>query len=280
LVLLSAIPYAAHSDWTLGAEAHLRHDSNVGNTDNSADIVEDAIVGARLSVFRLFPIGASYALSVGGDLSGESFHRLSGLTNASVGGALVLKKKWGLGAFAPWARAGFSIARSSYDDDYRSVSIYRATLSAGRRIDERWNLWAEYAFERRAAATLTQDVPGVSGDAYSQDGHSVAANADYSLNETLFVSIDLSARRGDVVSTTLSEERIDTASRAIAEDPTFGPDAYAYKLLATTYGFRVGINYAPTPHTLLECGFQRFDTRAGGDRYTKSMPEITWNYRF
>jgi len=281
LALFSVAPYTARSDWTLGAEAHVLHDDNVGNGESSPDIVEDTIVGARLSLFQLFALGEGYNVAAGGDLSGESFHRFDGLSNATAGGTLTLKKKWGLGAFAPWVRAGVSIARSDYEDDYRNASIYRATLAAGRRIDERWNLWADYAFERRAAATQEQEVPGISGDAFSQDGRTVSANAEYALSETTFLSVSVSARHGDVLSTTVDEDRIYTGARAIAEDPAFGPGAYAYKLTGTTYGFMVGINYSPTPHTLLECGFQRLDTEAqGGGGYTKSLPEITWSYRF
>lgn len=259
----------------------MRHDNNVGNAQYYDDIIADTIIGARLSLFQLYPIGEGYSLSVSADLSGESFHRLTGLNNATIDGAVALKKKWGLGAFAPWIRAGMSIARSDYDDNYRNASIYRVTLAAGRRIDERWNLWAEYAFERQAAATQEQEEPGISGDAFSQDGSRIAAHVEYSLNETMFLNLVLSVRHGDVVSTTLSEDRIYPAARAIADDPTFGPDAYAYKLTGTTYGFRVGINYSPTPHSLLECGFQRWDTQAeGSDGYTKSIPQISWSYRF
>jgi hypothetical protein len=281
LIVLGATPHAARSDWTLGAEAGLRHDNNVGNAQSSSDIVEDSIIGARLSIFQPFPLGESYSVTLAGDLSGESFHRLTGLSNASVDGAFALKRKWGLGAFAPWARLGVSIARSNYKDSYRNAWIYRATVASGQRIDERWNLWTEYAFERRAASAQTQEVPGLSGDAYSQDSHNVAVNVEYSLNENTFVALGLLARHGDVVSTTGGSAQIFYASRALAADPAFGPEAYAYRLTGTTYGFRVGINYAPTPHSLLGCGFERLDTHAdGGNSYTKSVPEITWDYRF
>jgi hypothetical protein len=280
-VALGAIPNAAHSDWTLGTEAYLRHDDNVGNAENSTDIVEDTVVGARLSLFQLFPIAENYGLSISGDLSGESFNRFHGLNDASLGAAIALKRKWGLGAFAPWARVGVSAGRSEFDDHYRNASIYRATLASGRRIDERWSLWAEYAFEHRAAAALAEEVPGISGDVFTQDSHNVAANAEYSLNERTFLDVGLSARHGDVVSTSQIGAKIFAASRALAEDPTFGPDAYAYRLSGTTYGFSVGINFAPTPHTLLGCSFQRLETHAdGGNDYTKSMPQITWDYRF
>jgi len=281
LTLLGAAPDAARGDWTLGADAQVRHDNNVGNAEEPADIIEDSVIGGHLSMYQVMTLGEGYTLSAGGDLSGENFHRLDGLNNASLGGGLTLKKKWGLGAFAPWTRVGASIDRSDYRDNYRNASIYRATVAAGRRIDDRWNLWADYAFERRAAATQEQQEPGISGDAYSEESHRLAANVEYALNEVLTLDANLSVRRGDIVTTTLSEYRIYDAARAIAEDPAFGPDAYAYKLVGTTYGFRVGIDYSPTPHSLIECGFERFDTRAeGGNGYTKSMPEISWSYRY
>lgn len=81
------------------------------------------------------------------------------------------------------------MARSSYDDSYRNASLYRSTLASGRRVDERWNLWLEYAFERRSATPQMKDVPGLSGDAYRQDSHNAAAHAQYSLNESAFLAI-------------------------------------------------------------------------------------------
>jgi hypothetical protein len=281
LIVLGATPYAARGDWVLGSDLSLRHDNNVGNAEPRSDIVADSILGARLSIFQLFPVDESYSVTVGGDLTGESYHRITGLNNVSLDGVFMLRRKWGLGAFAPWARAGVSVARSSYDDSYRNAWVYRATLASGRRIDERWNLFAEYAYERRAARTQMEEVPGLSGDAYSQNSHNVGANLEYSLNENTFLVLGLLARHGDVVSTTAPGLKIYTSSLALAEDPAFGPEEYAYRLTGTTYGFRVGMNFSPTPHSLLGFGFERLETRAaGGNNYTKSMPEITWDYQF
>jgi hypothetical protein len=275
------MPYSARSDWTLGADASVRHDNNVGNAQLRSDIVPDSIIGARLSIFQLFPLGDSYSVTLGGDLGGESFHRLTGLNNVSADGVFALKKKWGLGAFAPWARAGVTAARFSYDDSYRNAWDYHATVASGRRLDARWNLWAEYAFERRAARTQEQEVPGFSGDAYSENSHNLGINLEYSLSERAFLALGLIGRHGDVVSTASPGPKVFYAAQALAEDPAFGPDFYAYKLTGTTYGFRVGLSYAATPHSLLGCEFVRFDTHAdGGNNYTKSVPEITWDYRF
>src|SRR5258705_66561 len=73
LIVLGAVPYAARSDWSLGAEAALRHDNNVGNAQSASDIIGDSTLDARLSIFQLFPLGDGYSLTVGGDLGGEVF---------------------------------------------------------------------------------------------------------------------------------------------------------------------------------------------------------------
>jgi hypothetical protein len=279
LMMLGGGPYAAHGDWTVGAEAGLRHDDNVGNAQNQSDIVGDSTIDARLSTFRLYPLEDGYTLTVGGDLSGEAYRRLTGLNNASLDGTIALKKKWGLGAFAPWARAGLSVGRSSYDDSYRNAWDYRATLAAGRRIDERWNLWGEYSYERLAATPQMEQEPGLSGDAFSQNSHNAAVHVEYSLSDRIFLAMGLLGRHGDVVSTTSGSTKIYDASRALAEDPAFGPEAYAYRLTGTTFGLELGINYSLTVHSMLGCGFERFDTHAdGGNNYTKSITQITWKY--
>jgi hypothetical protein len=281
LIVLGSLPYAARGDWTVGAQAGVRHDNNVGNALSTDDFEADTIVGVRLSMFQLIPLSGGCSMTLGGDLSGESFHRLTGLNNASLDGVFALKKKWGLGAFVPWARAGISVGRTDYRDSYRNAWIYRATLATGRRIDERWNLWADYSYERRAASAQEQLVPGLSGDAFSENSHNAGINVEYSLSESVYLAARVLGRHGDVVSTTPPGPNIFYASRALAEDPAFGSEEYAYRLIGTSYGYRIGVNWSPTAHSLLGAGFERLQTRAdGGNNYSKSVAEITWNYGF
>jgi Outer membrane protein beta-barrel domain len=280
-ILATGVPYAAHGDWNVGAEARVMHDNNVGNAQNYSDIVSDTIVDATLSVFDLFAIGEGYTLTVGADLNGERYNRLTGLNNATAGASVALRKKWGLGAFVPWARAEFSVAHSDYDDDYRNATTYRGTLATGRRIDERWNLWAEYSFERISAASQPEEVPGISGDAFSQSSNNLSLNIEYAVYPNTYLNLAAIFRHGDIVSTGEGSYQIFDSSRALAEDPAFGPEDYAYRLTGTTLGFKAGVNYSPTAHSLIGFDFRRFDTRAdGGNDYTKSILEITADYAF
>jgi hypothetical protein len=281
LLVFCAATHTARSDWILAASAALNHDNNVGNTENTASVVADSRADASLSLLQQVPLGDGFSLAAGGDLSGQLYDHLSGLNNASVDGILSLKKKWGLGAFAPWSRVGIQVGRVDYDDRYRDATLYSVSLEAGARLDERWNLWAKYAFERRRAAPAESDIYGVSSDVFSQRGRSFKVGVQYSLSERLSLSFGSLLRRGDVISTTQPGEDIFANAKAVAPDPTFGPDAYAYRLMGTTLGARLGLEYSLTARSLIGFGFQRLDTHArGGNNYGDSMPELTWNYQF
>jgi hypothetical protein len=281
-LILCAASHTARSDWTVATAAALSHDDNVGNARDHNDRVADSSATGTASALQLIPIGEGYSLAAGGELSGQIYDRLTGLRNASIDGLLSLKKKWGLGAFALWTRAGVSVGRSNYEDGYRDATIYTASLELGKRFDERWNLAVKYAFERRAATPGGYEIYGLSSDAFSQTGRSFTANAEYSLTERFSISLGSLLRHGDVVSTTpTAEYYIYAYSKAVAPDPTFGPGAYAYRINGTTFGARLGVEYSLTAHNLIGCGFQRLETHAqGGNNYTDSMPQLTWNYRF
>ncbi len=282
LLILCAAAHTARGDWTVATAAALSHDDNVSNAASHADMVSDSSASATVSLLQLIPVGESYSLAAGGGLSGQIYDHLTGLRNASIDGLLTLRKKWGYGAFATWTRAGISLRRSNYQDSYRDATIYTASLELGRRLDERWNLWAKYAFEHRAAAPGAAGYPGISNDAFSQRGRSFTGNAQYSLSERFSVSLGSLLRHGDVVSTTHAPGySIYVNSKAIAPDPAFGAGAYAYRLNGTSFGVTLGAEYSLTVHSVIAFGFQRLQTHArGGNDYTDSMPELTYNYRF
>jgi hypothetical protein len=281
LVVFCAVIHTARSDWVLATSAALDHDGNVGNAGNAASVVADSRARANGTVLQQILLSDGFSLSLGGDLSGELYDHFSGLNNAGIEGMLSLKKKWGLGAFAPWSRAGLSVGRVDYADGYRDATLYSASLEAGKRLDARWNLWAKYAFETRRAAPAKTDLYGVSSNVFSQHGQSFNVGVQYSLTERLSMSFGTLLRYGDVVSTTQPYAGIFANSKAVALDPTFGPDAYAYRLPGTTFGARLGLELSLTTHSLIGFGFQRLDTHGrGGIDYGDSMPEFTWDYQF
>jgi len=280
-LVFCAACHTARSDWTLATSAALTHDDNVGNARDHASVVGDSSAAASASLLQLISIADGFSLSAGGDLSGQMHERLSGLNTASVDGVLSLKKKWGVGAFAPWTRAGISVGRGDYADRYRDATLYRASMEAGKRLDERWNFWAKYAFERRRAEPVEYGVYGMSSDVFSEQGRSFNAGVEYQLSGRTSLRLGSLLRHGDVVSTTQPGSFVYAYAKAVAPDPTFGPGAYAYRLEGTTFGARLGVDYSLTAHNLIGYGFQRLETHAqGGNNYTDSLSDLTWIYRF
>jgi hypothetical protein len=280
LIALSALPAPTLADWSISAAAQTRYDDNVGNARSDDDKVSDEVFGAAVSAFQTWVLGEAYTLSAGGDLSGEWFDHLHGLRNASVDGAVSLKKKWGLGAFAPWSRAALSVGRSDFDASYRDFTNYRAAVASGKRIDQRLNVWVEYSFEHRTAAAGAIAEPGFSADAFTQNGHRFAATMEYSASARILLSLGAFARRGDVVSTVQSDDAIYDRARAAERDPALGADAYAFRVLGNTYGARIGAGFVLTEHSLLACNYLRARSYAAGADYLKSVAEISWSYRY
>lgn len=281
MLLASSFPLHAFADWTFSTQARYRHDDNIGNAESSYDVVGDSIFGATGSLQNFLPLSDGYSLSVGADLGTERYDEHHGLSDTSLGATLSLRKKWGLGAYAPWVRLGLAATRLNYDYDYRNGWLYRTGLSAGKRLNERWNIWAEYAYERRTATSQPELVPGISGDAYSQVNRNLVANAEFSWNERTFLTVSALARNGDVVSTTEINFKLFAVSGGLAADPAFGDEAYAYKIGARSYGLTLGLGFAATRHSLIGVGVQRLYTRGDGDNsYAKTVLAVTWDTGF
>jgi hypothetical protein len=122
--------------------------------------------------------------------------------------------------------------------------------------------------------------PGISADAFTENGHRFAASAEYAASAKISLSLSAFARRGDVVSTVQSDEAIYPGARAIEQDPALGEDAYAFRVIGNSYGIRPGIGYAVGEHSLLGLAYLRARTYAQGAGYVKSVAEINWNYRY
>ena len=276
--LLIATP--AQADWSAAAQAAARYSDNVGNAGDSEYKRSDEIIAARLSLFDVLPLGSAYLLSAGGDVGGQWFDRLSGLRNGSIDGALSLRRRWGLGAFAPWVRAALSVSRTEYDLSLRNSTGYRASLSGGRRLDGHVNVWVDYTYEHREAKITGEEVPGFSADVFSGNAQSLGVTVDFTPLNRVFLSSGIAARRGDVQSTSEADSGVYFASRAIVEDLAFGREWYTYRLIGNSYTLRAGAAYQLTEHSLLSLDVQHARTYAGGYFYRVTVPEVSWDYRF
>lgn len=278
--LLCASP-AVLAEWTGNTEVGIRHDSNINNAQLGNDIAGDSVLGAGVSATDFFPFEAGNSLSLSGELKGEAFNIYTGLNNLSLGAALALRKKWALGPYALWTGLSLSSARLDYANNIRNGWRHQAAIRGGKRILERWDVRAEYMVERRTADALPPTRPGISGDVFSQTSRAMTLNAEYTWSDSLFLTFGSLLRHGDVVATTRRSLKIFSASKAIAADPVFGPNFYAYRMAGTSYGLNVDMNIAVASHSLLHASLARQLTHAEGDNnYAKNVAMLSWHYNF
>jgi hypothetical protein len=244
----------ASSAWIFDAGTDVLYESNVGFASLPSDIKGDAAFAAAMSVGPALLLDDGHIFSLTGDVTGKLYQYLHGLDNAAVGLTGTYKKKFGLGAEAPWARAFGSIARQEYDNDVRDSWVYRLGAGTGKRFD-RWDLRADYTFERRMGDHAIATASGIPGNVFDLTSHTFAGRADFLYSETVTIWGGYALRSGDVVSTTRRNGQIFVASDAITKDRTFGSDFFAYKLDAMAHIFSAGLSVALGERSSVHVGY-------------------------
>ena len=283
LLLLASLATSelARAHWTFDAEAGVAYDNNLGNALPGIDMLSDQALNAALAATqtRYFDDGGSF--SWGGRLAAERWARYHGLDNLALGGTLAYRKKLELGPYAPWWRASWTSNALAYRDDARSGWLHQAQFGAGKRFSERWNLALNLRLEKRDAEAQPREVPGISGDAYSQMSRAIGLSAEYAASRDLVLNLGGLVRRGDVVSTSHRYREVFLVSKAIAEDSSLGEDRYAYRLNATTYLFSAGVALVLSPDSHLSLSLQRALTHGdGNNNYAKNLASLAWTGSF
>jgi hypothetical protein len=281
VIPLLCISPIASAEWDGNTDVGIRHDSNINNAQLANDIAGVSALSADVSATGFFPLENGNSLSITGESRGEAFNHYTGLNNISLGAALAFRKKWALGAYAPWTGLSLSSTHLNFANNIRNGWRNQIAIRGGKRIFERWDVRAEYMVERRTANTLPQDQPGISGDVFSQTSRAMTLNAEYTWSDSLFLTFGSLLRHGDVVASARETTKIISSSQAIARDPVFGPNFYAYRMNGTTYGLNVDMNFAVTSSSMLRASISRQLTHTEGDNnYAKSVQMISWNYNF
>jgi hypothetical protein len=262
-------------------EGGVSYDNNLNNAKFRSDIHGDLAFSLGTSQGVFSQINDTDSVTLTGDLKGQSFHRFSGMSNLSLGATLGYRRKIGMGAMAPWLSASASAARLKFENEVRDGWQYAAVIRAGRRIDEHWDLNAEYRFEKRTGDNANPEVPGISGAVFDLRGHSLGLNAGYAWNDKTLLSMSYSYRDGDVVSTSRPNAGIFHVSSAIAEDPVFGEGAYAYRLRASTQLVSLRLSQAISGNASINLGLQRqFTYGDGGNPYYKNLVDLSYLHSF
>jgi hypothetical protein len=253
---------AVHAEWLFDVDAGARYESNLTRAQQDPDIRADAAASLAASAASYLPLTGADGLTLAVDAATETWLRFHGLNLLSIGATASYKHKFGIGYSVPW----LSLALSAAHEDYRSVirdsNRYEARAEAGQRFSEAFDASIGAVYDRRDARNDLPVVPGISGRVFEVRGKSAFVRAGYALNEQLHLGANFAVRRGDVVSTTRQNLEIFLASDAIAADPAFGDDFFAYRLRGTTRTATVTSSWALSDRSSLNFRYADERTRA------------------
>lgn len=275
----SAAP--AHAEWFYDVRAGVLYDDNLTRAQQAADVRGDgaATLAATAGWFDAFSGADGLTLSLAA--SSEAYARFHGLNLISLGVGAAYRHKFGLGHMAPWASVEVSAAHDDYRGDIRDGERIDVRLEFGRRLSEDFDASFGVTSDRRRARNDSPVVPGISGRAFDLGGQGVFARAAYDVTEQLQIGGRVSVRRGDVESTTRQNLDIFLASDAIAADPAFGHDFYAYRLRGTTRTARANLSWALSDRSSVNFSYSVARTNAYDDlNYSDRVGTILLAFRY
>src|SRR5204863_6437149 len=137
LVLMCvALPLRAEAQWTFDAEAARIYDNNLPRAQKESDIIRDRAWTAKAALGRGFSF-ESWDASLRGEARGARHDNYSGLDHAALGVGAGARRKLGLGLTAPWVAADATLLRERYDENVRDGDRALASLTLGKRFNER-----------------------------------------------------------------------------------------------------------------------------------------------
>ena len=271
----------ARAEWFYDAHAGGVYDDNLTRAQNVADVRGDgaATLGAGAGWFHA-PSGAD-GITLALEANTEAYARFHGLNLISIGGSAAYRHKFGLGRDVPWASITVSAAHDDYRGDIRDGGRLEAVVEAGRRLTDDFDASFGVAADRRFASNDRPVVPGISGKVFALRGLSVFARAAYDITDRVQVGGRVAVRRGDVESTTRQNLDIFLASDAIAADPTFGSDFYAYRLRGTTVTGNATLSWALSERSSLNLSYAVAHTASYDDlNYLSRIGTILLAFRY
>ncbi len=275
----------ASADWGWDATAGVAHDDNLTNAFLSDDRKGDTAATAALSAGLHEQLGSSTGLSVGLVASGAQYAHYEGLDNVGLGARAQLRRKFGLGAEAPWVSVAARAVHRDYRDDLRDGWDYDAAITAGKQISERWSVRASLRYDAYVADQVSpRSVRGLSSAAYDIDGWTVGAQAAYRLTEADVLSGSLSLRDGSVTAVTPPNFGVLEYSDAAVVDGTFSDSTrrIAYRVDAGTTVATLTWSHALGRSASLNVSYTYRSSRAahGLGTYVSNIVGITLGYSY
>jgi hypothetical protein len=248
MVLLILLSSFARAEWRFEGETGVVYDSNLSNSDRSADVRDDWAWRSDITAGNGLQLTRDLRLNLGADLRGELWDRFGAFNTIGPGASAGLRYRFGLGRQAPWVLLENRFGYDRFQDTAQSGYDNVLNFQAGIALSDRLALEGSYRFESFVAPD----------DFYDRQVHRGNARMVFDVTSSLQVAVGYIYREGDVISYAVPP-RPDIARFSIEreDEDEFGqPLRTAYKLLGRTNAVSFSVAYQLTRHASVQVGYE------------------------
>lgn len=283
--LAGSLSTPAAADRIADGDLHFFFDDNLSRALAVSDKKADFGLAAAASAGQFLQLTDSTSLTVTGDFLTDVYSQYGGLNQYSLGASAALKKKWGLGAYAPWMSLSGWARHADYQSAIRDSWFYGAGVALGKRFSEKWDVRWEYTYLQRWAdrtpAPFGYDEQIFSGAVFDQVNHGFKLSTTYAYDDTTALTASYAFRTGDAFSSNAMTDAIADVAKAATPDGVFGANLVAYKLPADTQSFALAASRAIGSHSSVNLGYQHHWTTASqGLAYHVNVVELSLLHTF
>jgi hypothetical protein len=238
----------ARAEWRFEGETGVVYDSNLSNSDRSADVRDDWAWKSQISAGNSLQLTRDLRMNLGADLRGEVWDRFGAFNTIGPGASAGLRYRFGLGRQAPWVLVENRFGYDRFQDTAQSGNDNMFNLQAGIALSDRIALEGGYAFESFIAPD----------DFYDRQVHSANVRMVFDVTSSLQVTVGYTYREGDVISYAVPP-RPDIAPFSIEreDEDEFGqPLRTAYKLLGRTNAVSFSVAYQLMKYASVQLGYE------------------------
>lgn len=281
-VLLGLHTMNACAGWLDEIGVELRFDDNITRAQLDQDIKSDAALVVSAAGGMGYQLTDNSSLSLTPSLSASAYQNYPGLNNLNAGLDLTYRWKFGLGPYVPVLHLSGGATRLQYQNSMRNGWLYTSEIGIAKRLSDRAGFRIAYQAEQRKSDTVdARLLPFMPADVFDLSSRNLSFSGDYSFHPDYVLSAAYTVRNGNIVSTTLRNMPVFLSSSAIAVDPVFGPERFAYKLQARTRGLNLGVSRVIGRQTSFTFGYEHHVSHAeGGINYKSNLVRATYLYQF
>src|SRR6059058_5002985 len=266
IILLILFSSFARAEWRFEGETGVVYNSNLSNSDRSADVRDDWAWRSDISAANGLQLTRDLRLNLGADMRGEVWDRFDAFNTIGPGASAGLRYRFGLGRQAPWVLMEDRFGYDRFHDTAQSGYDNVLNLQAGIALSDRIALEGGYAFESFVAPD----------NFYDRQVHRGNASILFDVTSSLQVTVSYIYREGDVISYAVPR-RPDIARFSIEreDEDEFGqPLRTAYKLLGRTHALSFSLAYQLTKHASVQLGYEYAITTHDPLEYEKHLVEV------